>query len=126
MKRITLFFTAFILIAGFCKSQTAVMGNYIGRSIADQVVVTIEVKQHHHYVLKTYDPNKKLQKKVKGKWTVDGNKLVLQEKSGTITVLEKYNDTWYVAGPNGYVCLAKFYQNKDPNEFWTQLMKEGC
>lgn len=129
MKRITLFLTAFILIAGFCKSQTtsiAVTGNYIGQSVTDRLVMTIEVKQNQKYVLKTYDSNRKLQKKTKGKWTLDGDKLVLLEKSGMITVLEKYKDIWYIADKNGNSCLARFYQNQDPNEFWTQLIKKGC
>lgn len=128
MKRI-LFFTTFILIASFCKSQTtsiAITGNYIGQSVTDRLVMTIEVKENHKYVLKTYDSSRKLQNKTKGKWTLDGDKLVLNEKSGTTTVLEKYKDIWYVTDKNGVTCLARFYQNKDQNEFWAELMRQGC
>lgn len=129
MKRTILFLSTFILIASFCKSQTssiAITGNYIGQSVTDRMVMTIEVKENHKYVLKTYDSNRKLQKKINGKWALDGDKLVLNEKSGTTTVLEKYKDIWYIADKNGVTCHARFYQNKDQNEFWAQLMRQGC
>ena len=52
MKRTILFLTTFILIASFCKSQTssiAITGNYIGQSVTDRMVMTIEVKENHKY-----------------------------------------------------------------------------
>src|SRR6187549_223145 len=124
MKQTILFLTTLILIAGFCKSQTAsvaITGNYIGQSAMGSSVMTIEIKQNQKYVLKTYDPFRKVQKKIKGKWTLDGDKLVLKEKSGAITVLKKYNDIWYITDKSERVCLARFYQNRDPEEFWTEL-----
>jgi hypothetical protein len=129
MKQTILFLSALIMITSFCKSQTssvAITGNYIGQSVADRMVMTIDVKENNKYVLKTYDSNRKLQKKSKGKWTLDGEKLVLNEKSGTTIVLKKYKDTWFVADKNGTTCLARFYQNKDQNEFWAELMRQGC
>ncbi len=129
MKHCILFLTALILITNFCKSQitsTEITGNYTGQSTTDRVVITIEVKQNHEYVLTTYDSNRKLQKEVKGEWTLNEDKLVLIEKSGLSTVLQKYKDTWYIADKNGRTCLARFYQNKDQNEFWADLMRKGC
>ena len=129
MKRIILILTTFILSASLCKSQTSsnkIKGNYIGQSVTDRVVMTIEVKENNQYILKTYDSNRKLQKKYKGKWTFDGEKLMLTEKSGTTIVLEKYKDTWFIKDKNGTMCLARFYQNKDQDEFWSELMRQGC
>lgn len=129
MTRTVLLLATFVLIASFCRSQIAsraIPGNYIGQSVTDRKVMTVDVKENHKYVLKTYDSKRKLQKKIKGKWTFDGDKLVLVENTGKTTVLEKYNDIWYIADKNGRSCLARFYQNKDPNEFWAQLVKEGC
>ena len=129
MKRIILILTTFILSASLCKSQTSsntIKGNYIGQSVTDRVVMTIEVKENNQYILKTYDSNRKFQKKFKGKWTFDGEKLMLTEKSGTTIVLEKYKDTWFIKDKNGTTCLTRFYQNKDQNEFWSELMRQGC
>jgi hypothetical protein len=129
MKRAIHFLTTLILIASFCKSQSsskAITGNYIGQSMSDRIVMTIEVKENHKYILKTYDSNRKLQKKIKGKWAFVGDKLILNEKSGTTTVLEKHIDIWYIADQNGLTCLARFYQNRDQNEFWADLMRQGC
>lgn len=129
MKRIILILTTFILSASLCKSQTSsnkIKGNYIGQSVTDRVVMTIEVKENNQYILKTYDSNRKFQKKFKGKWTFDGEKLMLTEKSGTTIVLEKYKDTWFIKDKNGTMCLARFYQNKDQDEFWSELMRQGC
>ena len=129
MKRIILILTTFILSASLCKSQTSsnkIKGNYIGQSVTDRVVMTIEVKENNQYILKTYDSNRKFQKKFKGKWTFDGEKLMLTEKSGTTIVLEKDKDTWFIKDKNGTMCLARFYQNKDQDEFWSELMRQGC
>ena len=129
MKRIILILTTFILYASLCKSQTSsniIKGNYIGQSVTDLIVMTIEVKENNQYILKTYDSNRKFQKKFKGKWTFDGEKLMLTEKSGTTIVLEKYKDTWFIKDKNGTTCLARFYQNKDQDEFWSELMRQGC
>ena len=129
MKQIILILTTFILSASLCKSQTSsntIKGNYIGQSVTDRVVMTIEVKENNQYVLKTYDSNRKFQKKFKGKWTFDGEKLMLTEKSGTTIVLEKDKDTWFIKDKNGTTCLARFYQNKDQDEFWSELMRQGC
>ncbi|MCF8424046.1 MAG: hypothetical protein K9H41_06865 [Bacteroidia bacterium] len=129
MKRIILILTTFILYASLCKSQTSsniIKGNYIGQSVTDLIVTTIEVKENNQYILKTYDSNRKFQKKFKGKWTFDGEKLMLTEKSGTTIVLEKDKDTWFIKDKNGTTCLARFYQNKDQDEFWSELMRQGC
>ena len=129
MKRIILILTTFILYASLCKSQTSsniIKGNYIGQSVTDLIVMTIEVKENNQYILKTYDSNRKFQKKFKGKWTFDGEKLMLTEKSGTTIVLEKDKDTWFIKDKNGTTCLARFYQNKDQDEFWSELMRQGC
>ena len=129
MKRNIIFLSALILIVSFCKSQTApieITGNYIGQLVFDKSVVTIEVKKNQKYILKSYNSRRVLQKKVKGKWTLNGDKLILYEKSGETTVLEKFKDIWYIADKNGRTCLARFYQNKDPKVFWTQLRQEGC
>ena len=129
MKRIILILTTLILYASFCKSQTSsntIKGNYIGQSVTDRIVITIEVKENNQYVLKTYDSNRKFQKKFTGNWTFDGEKLMLTEKSGTSIVLEKYKDTWFITDKNKTTCLARFYQNKDQDEFWSELMRQGC
>ena len=129
MKRIILILTTFILYASLCKSQTSsniIKGNYIGQSVTDLIVMTIEVKENNQYILKTYDSNRKFQKKFKGKWTFDGEKLMLTEKSGTTIVLEKHKDAWFIKDKNGTTCLARFYQNKDQDEFWSELMRQGC
>jgi hypothetical protein len=129
MKRAILFLTTLILIASFCKSQTssiAITGNYIGQSMTDHMVMTIEVKENHKYILKTYDSNRKIQKKIKGKWALVGDKLILNEKSGTTKVLEKHLDIWYISDKNGLTCQVRFYQNRDQNEFWAELMRQGC
>jgi hypothetical protein len=126
MSRIIVFLITFILFSVFCKSQKAFTGNYIGQSVKDLVVITIEVKENHKYILKTYDLNRKLQKKIKGKWTIDGDKLVLKEKCGTSIVLERFQDIRYIVDKSGHMCLAKFYKNKDQNEYWAELMKAGC
>ena len=129
MNRIIVFLTTFILFSVYCKSQTdsfAITGNYIGHSVTDLVVITIEVKENHNYILKSYDLNKKLQKKTKGKWTLEGDKLILIEKSGSIIVLEKHQNIRFIADKSGHLCIAKFYHNKDQNEFWAELIRAGC
>ena len=129
MKRIALLLSTFLLITNLSKSQTSansVTGNYIGQSVVDRSVMAFDVKENKSYVLKIYDSYQKLQKKVKGTWTLDGDKLVLTDKSGNTTILQKNNNIWYIAGKNNGSCLAKFYQNKDPKEFWSELMHNGC
>jgi len=137
-----LLISAFLLITSLCKSQapaSTVTGNFIGQSVWDNSVMTIEVKPNHKYVLKTYTPGKAAKVKTKwpfreqnkGTWSVEGERLVLTEKSGKITVLEKYQDIWYLVDKNrpvlkSYSYQAKFYQNKDQKVFWEELRAAGC
>lgn len=129
MKHSITILAALLLVAGICRSQTSsasVTGNYIGQFTNDRAVGTINIRQNHKFILKTYDATQKLQRKVKGEWSLNGDKIVLKEKSGTVIVLEKTGDTWYISDKKGYSCLARFYQNRDPKEFWQDLQSSGC
>ncbi len=57
MKRIILLITTFILFTNYCKSQIdsiAITGNYIGQSMTELLVMTIEVKQNHTSIPKPF------------------------------------------------------------------------
>ena len=98
----------------------------MGEARLDFQVSALKVKSNHKFILRTYDGIGKFQKKTKGEWYLNGNKLVLTEASGNITVLEKYQDTWYVADKRGIICLARFRQNQTPRQFWADRRKGGC
>lgn len=129
MNKFFILITIVILVSGFCKSQTStksITGKYIGQSVNDLGVITIEVKKNHNYILRTYDLNRKKQNKVKGKWIINENTLVLIEKNGIKMILEKNKDVWYITDKTGNICVAKFYQNVNHDEFWAELIRSGC
>jgi hypothetical protein len=88
-------------------------------------VTTIKVKSNHQYTLKTYAKSGKLQKMERGVWNLEGEKLVLIEKSGARTVLEKYKDLLYIP-KNGYTYEAKFYHNLTVKNYRKYARSKGC
>jgi hypothetical protein len=120
---------AFLFLSCICYSQGTdllVEGKFVGQFTWDRTVGEIDVKANHEFMLSTYDLSGKLKNTVSGQWQLDGKKLRLNEATGREIVLEKHDDVWYIVGENGYTCEARFYQNKNLDDYLLQLRMAGC
>ncbi len=129
MKSANYLIGLFLLIAGMCNSQSTsktMVGNYVGEFTWEKTVGKLQVLADNTYLLEIYDWRGDIEKTIRGRWAADGEKLVLTEKVGKVTVLEHNNDMWYIVGDNGYSCIAKFYYNVDLKEYMGKRKGAGC
>jgi hypothetical protein len=129
MKTNFLLSALFTFAGMICFSQgpeKLITGNYTGTNVWSEILVTtIKVKGNHQYTLKTCAKSGKLQKRERGFWNLEGGKLVLIEKSGVRTVLEKYKDLLYTP-KNGYTYEARFYHNLTVKDYRKYARSKGC
>jgi hypothetical protein len=129
MKKYICILIAFALETQFGKSQLSaesVIGNHAGFHSWHKLPVTLELKDNFVYEMKSYNYQLETENTTKGRWRIEGDKIVLTDVVGTETEILKYNEEFNVVGENGVTCVARFYQNKNLKEFWKSRKSTGC
>jgi hypothetical protein len=122
--------TAFVLLLQAGKAQLSaesIIGSHAGYNTWEKLPVALEIKDNFVYEIKTYNYLLEGQNTIRGTWEIEGDKIILTDVIGGTTVLQKNKDVFYLVAQNGVTCMARFYQNKNLQEYWKTFKSgSGC
>jgi hypothetical protein len=129
MKKCIIVLFAVALFARIGSAQLSVesvVGSHAGWNNWEKIPLTLELKDNFMYEVKSYNFSFEPQSTIRGRWKIDGDKIILTDLVGTETVLQKYQDEFYVVGKNGVTCMARFHQNQSLQEYRKARQGQGC
>jgi len=121
--------SAFVLISMISHAQihaASLLGSHAGSLNWERTPGTIEFMENYVYVMRSYNFENQVESEVKGRWRVEGDRVILTDLVGLETVLYKNKDEFYITGSSGYSCVARFYLNMDLDKFLAERRKAGC
>jgi hypothetical protein len=121
---------ALSFICSFGKAQItaeSVTGIHSGFHNWQKLPLTLELRNNFTYEMTSYNYELQSQSTIKGRWRIEGDRIILTDLVGTETLLQKTEQSFYVVGKNGMTCMASFQQNKSLEQFWKTFMSaSGC